>query len=86
MIAMLPHLPVFEARLKRRGRRWKWSVCTAEGRVVMEGAESRRIAASYQANRAIFLMLLCAPSSDAQPHDGKVAMRHTYSDGSRSNI
>ena len=83
---MLPHLPVFEARLKRRGRRWRWSVCTADGRVVMEGSESRRIAASYKANRAIFLMLLCAPSSDVRSRDGKVAMRYTYSDSSRSDI
>ena len=61
---MPPHrLPVFEALLKKRGRVWRWSVCTAEGHVVMQGAESRRASARYKANRALFLMLLCAPYS-----------------------
>jgi hypothetical protein len=64
---MLPHLPQFEAVLKKRGRLWKWSVCTAEGRVVMQGADSRRTSARYKANRALFLMLLCAPYSQVQP-------------------
>ena len=63
---MLPHLPLFEAVLKKRGRLWKWSVCTAEGRVVMQGADSRRTSARYKANRALFLMLLCAPYSHVQ--------------------
>ena len=58
----MPHrLPVFEALLKKRGRVWRWSVCTEEGQVVMHGAESRRVCARYKANRALFLMLLCAP-------------------------
>jgi hypothetical protein len=39
---MLPHLPLFEAVLKKRGRLWKWSVCAAEGRVVMQGADNHR--------------------------------------------
>lgn len=60
----MPHrLPVFEALLEKRGRAWRWSVCTAEGQVVMQGAESRRTSARYQANRALFQMLLCAPYS-----------------------
>jgi hypothetical protein len=58
---MPSRLPVFEAVLKKRGRVWRWSVCTAEGEVVMHGAESRRTSARYKANRALFLMLLCAP-------------------------
>ena len=65
---MLPHLPLFEAVLKKRGRLWKWSVCTAEGRVVMQGAHSRRTSARYKANRALFLLLLCAPYSHGQPN------------------
>ena len=65
---MLPHLALFEAVLKKRGRLWKWSVCTAEGRVVMQGADSRRTLARYKANRALFLMLLCAPYSHVQPN------------------
>jgi hypothetical protein len=59
---MLPHqFPVFEILLNKRGRKWSWSICTAEGRVAMLGAERSRSAASYKANRALFLMLLCAP-------------------------
>src|SRR6476660_8626030 len=65
---MPPHLPVFEAVLRKRGRLWKWSVCTAEGRVVMQGADSRGTSARYKANRALFLMLLCAPYSYVQPN------------------
>ena len=67
---MPPHLPVFEAVLKKRGRPWKWSVCTTEGRVVMQGAESRRASARYKANRALFLMLLCAPYSHLRLSNG----------------
>jgi hypothetical protein len=32
-----------------------------EGQVVMHGTESSRPAAKYKADRALFLMLLCAP-------------------------
>ena len=67
---MPPHLPVFEAMLKKRGRLWRWSIYTAEGRVVMQGADSRRTSARYKANRALFLMLLCAPYSHVQPNGG----------------
>jgi hypothetical protein len=59
-------LPVFEATLKKRGRVWRWSVCTAEGQVVMQGAEDRRASARYMANMALFLMLLCAPEPAPQ--------------------
>jgi len=47
--------------LNKRGRKWRWRVCTAEGEAVMQGAESSRPAAKYQANRALFLLLLTAP-------------------------
>lgn len=68
---MPPHrLPVFEALLKKHGRAWRWRVCTVEGRVVMQGAESRRAFARYKANRALFLMLPCAPYSYVQPSNG----------------
>jgi len=80
---MPSQLPVFRSLLKKRGRAWKWSVCTADGRVMMEGSESRRISASYKANRALFLMLLCAPYSHVRPPDA--CEQHTYS-SSRSNI
>jgi len=52
---------VFEKVLEKRRRTWKWRVCTTEGDVVMHGSESTRPAAKYQADRALFLLLLSAP-------------------------
>jgi hypothetical protein len=54
---------VFEKVLKKRRRTWKWRVCTTEGDVIMHGSESSRPAARYQADRALFLLLLSAPFS-----------------------
>jgi hypothetical protein len=58
---MPDQFPVFEEVLKKRGRTWRWRVCTTEGDVVMQGSESSRPAAKYQADRALFLLLLSAP-------------------------
>jgi hypothetical protein len=52
---------VFELVLNKRGRTWRWNVCTTEGATVMVGSESSRPAAKYQAERALFLLLLSAP-------------------------
>jgi len=68
--------PVFELLVKKRGRIWRWSVCTTEGAVVMDGSESSRPAAKYKAARALFLLLLSAPyqsirlsrADDVRPH------------------
>ena len=54
---------VFEVVLKQRGRGWSWDVCTTEGALVMTGFRSSRSAASYEANRALFLLLSSAPLS-----------------------
>jgi hypothetical protein len=51
---------VFDLVLNKRGRTWRWSVCTSEGAAVMVGSESSRPAAKYQADRALFLLLLSA--------------------------
>src|ERR1700730_3724071 len=53
--------PLFEVVVKKRGRGWRWHVCTSEGAVVMQGSESSRPAANYKADRALFLLLLSAP-------------------------
>jgi hypothetical protein len=58
---MPDQFPVFEEVLKKRGRTWRWHVCTTEGDVVMQGSEGSRPAAKYQADRALFLLLLSAP-------------------------
>ena len=53
----------FDIVLKARGRgRWKWSVRTTDGHTVISGSECSRSAASYKAERALFL-LLCASVS-----------------------
>jgi hypothetical protein len=59
--AMPDQFPVFEVNVKKRGRTWRWCVCTTEGQVVMQGSARRRPAAKYKADRALFLLLLWAP-------------------------
>jgi hypothetical protein len=58
---MSDQFPIFEVLLKKRRRRWTWSICTTEGADVMMGSQASRSAASYEANRAFFLLLLSAP-------------------------
>jgi len=60
-IHMPDRYPIFGIELNKRRRKWRWRVCAAEGEAVMQGAESSRMAAKYQANRALFLLLLTAP-------------------------
>jgi hypothetical protein len=57
----LDQFPVFELALTKRGRKWKWSVSTSEGEVVMMGSETSRPAAKYRADSALFLLLSSAP-------------------------
>jgi hypothetical protein len=60
----MPHqYSIFETTLKKRGRRWRWRVCTVQGEVVMEGSENSRAAARYKSDRALFLLFLSAPYS-----------------------
>jgi hypothetical protein len=58
---MPDQFPIFEVVLKKRGRTWRWCVCTTAGEVVMHGLVSSRRAAKYQADRALFQLLLSAP-------------------------
>jgi hypothetical protein len=60
-LAMTDRFPTFEIVLKKRGRKWTWCVRTTEGMAVMQGCEANRAAAKYQADRALFLLLLTAP-------------------------
>ena len=57
---------VFEVSLKKRGRKWAWTVAPTDGAPIMLGSESSRSAASYKANCALFLLLLSAPFIAAQ--------------------
>jgi hypothetical protein len=80
---MPDQFPVFEPLLKKRGRVWRWFVCTTEGQVVMHGTESRRPVAKYKADRALFLMLLCAPYQSTRLSD-RGSTRNNRSGRSRS--
>ncbi|MBB4396658.1 hypothetical protein GGD62_005785 [Bradyrhizobium sp. ERR14] len=75
-------LPSFEYVLKQRGRRWLWSVHNAEGAQVMTGSGRNRSAAIYQANRALFQLLLRAPyrlGAQASNRLGAVRLRPNFS-------
>ena len=60
-LAMPDRFPTFDLILKKRGRKWRWCVCTTEGMAIMQGSEGNRSAAKYQADRALFLLLLTTP-------------------------
>jgi hypothetical protein len=62
----LDQFPVFEVVLKKRGRTWRWCVCTTEGDVVMQGSQRSRPTAKYKAHRALFMLLLSAPYRSIQ--------------------
>ena len=57
---------IFEVVLKKRRRKWLWRVSTTDGDALIEGSESSRPAAKYNANRALFLLLLSAPYRSIQ--------------------
>lgn len=57
---MSDQFPIFEVMLEQRRRRWVWSVRTTGGTLAMTGSRSSRSAARYEADRALFLMLLSA--------------------------
>jgi hypothetical protein len=61
------YFSVFEVVLSKRGRKWKWSVCTNEDNVIMRGCEGTRAAAKYRANSALFLLLASAPYRMGRP-------------------
>lgn len=59
---MLGRFPIFEIVVKKdRRTTWRWCICASEGAVVMRGTETTKAAARYQAERALFLLLLSAP-------------------------
>jgi hypothetical protein len=66
-LAMTDQFRTFEMVVKKRGRRWTWCVRTTEGIGIMQGSEANRAAAKYQADRALFLLLLTAPYRFATP-------------------
>jgi hypothetical protein len=41
-MAMPDQFPVFETHLRKRGRTWKWYLCTTDGDIIMQGSDSRR--------------------------------------------
>jgi hypothetical protein len=59
-MTMPDRLPLFEIRLRMRRRTCRWYLFAVDGRAIMQGSEGTRAAARYQANRALFLMLLAS--------------------------
>lgn len=49
---------MFDMGLSKRGRGWEWRVNDSAGKTVMRGWESKRAKARYQAERALFLLLM----------------------------
>ena len=45
--AMPEQLPLFEIRLRKRGRACRWQLCTTDGHPIMQGSEGSRAAAKY---------------------------------------
>src|ERR1700722_5467127 len=58
---------IFEVGLSKRRGKWLWRVSTTDGDAVIEGSESSRPAAKYNAHRALFLLLLSAPYRSIRP-------------------
>jgi len=58
---MPDEFPVFEVFLNKRRRGWRWHVCTTGGDIVIRGSGPSRPAATYNAYRALFLLLQSAP-------------------------
>ena len=80
----MDQLPVFELALTKRGRTWRWRVCTTEGAVVMQGSEGSRPAAKYQAARALFLLLLSAPYQSIRMSRADDVRAHGHDAGTES--
>jgi hypothetical protein len=49
---------MFDMALSKRGRGWEWQVNDSSGRIVMRGREFKRAKARYEAERALFLLLM----------------------------
>jgi hypothetical protein len=58
---MTAQFQTFEAIVRKRRRSWRWYICTPEGDLVMLGSDATRPGARYQANRALFMLLLNSP-------------------------
>jgi hypothetical protein len=75
---MADQLQTFETVLRKRGRRWSWTVCNGEAAAIMQGSEGSLPAARYEANRALFLLLLSAPYrsplADRHKEDGRMRL------------
>jgi len=56
---MTDRFPIFEMVLIKRRRKWAWCVRTKG--IAIKGSDANRAAAKYEADRALFLLLLTAP-------------------------
>jgi hypothetical protein len=49
---------MFDMTLSKRRRGWEWRVGDSSGNTILGGREAKRAKARYQAERALFLLLI----------------------------
>jgi hypothetical protein len=61
--------PMFDMVLSRRRRSWEWRVADSSGQTILRGREPERTKARYQAQRAVFLLLMAARTCELDRED-----------------
>lgn len=60
---------MFDMVLAKYGRGWAWRVNGSSGKMIMRGREAKRPKARYQAERALFLLLIAAATRELDCED-----------------
>ena len=58
---------MFDMAISKRGRGWNWRVADSAGNTIMKGREPKRAKARYQAERALFLLLMTIRARELPP-------------------
>jgi len=66
------HYSIFESRVSRRGKIWKWSVCTDEGDLVMRGLWGHPGRCQLSSQQGSFsAAVVCGPSAGSAERSRK---------------
>jgi hypothetical protein len=60
---------MFDVELAKSGRGWEWRVNNSSGKIIMHGREAKRLNARYQAERALFLLLMATGARELDRED-----------------